>query len=77
MIFLKARKITCIASAGLLEPAARVTRRTPGPIAAGKRNPSGVFDALETDFFAREADLYKTETENFDDLDRARRPRKR
>jgi CheY-like chemotaxis protein len=38
--------------------------------------PSTAFDAVEADFFAREADLYKHEkVESFDDLDRgARRP---
>jgi len=39
--------------------------------------PSTAFDAVEADFFAREADLYKQEdVESFDDLDRggARRP---
>ena len=39
--------------------------------------PSTAFDAVEADFFAREADLYKQEdVESFDDLDRGgtRRP---
>jgi hypothetical protein len=42
---------------------------------AGKRalRPSSEFDALERDFFAREADLYKQEhPESFDDLDHGR-----
>jgi ActR/RegA family two-component response regulator len=46
---------------------------TPPPhTEAGKRalRPSSEFDALERDFFAREADLYKQEhPESFDDLD--------
>jgi ribonuclease E len=49
---------------------------TPPPHAeAGKRNlrPSSEFDALERDFFAREADLYKQENaETFDDLDQGK-----
>jgi CheY-like chemotaxis protein len=47
---------------------------TPPPAAdAGARTqrPSGEFNALEADFFAREADLYKHDkAESFDDLDR-------
>jgi hypothetical protein len=42
--------------------------------------PSTAFDAVEADFFAREADLYKHEkVESFDDLDRGGpyRPKKR
>jgi hypothetical protein len=42
--------------------------------------PSTAFDAVEADFFAREADLYKQEdVESFDDLDRngQYRPKKR
>jgi CheY-like chemotaxis protein len=42
--------------------------------------PSTAFDAVEADFFAREADLYKQETvDSFDDLDRGGpyRPKKR
>jgi CheY-like chemotaxis protein len=41
-----------------------------------RMTPSTAFDALEADFFAREADLYKQEdVESFDDLDRgSRRP---
>jgi hypothetical protein len=44
----------------------------PAHVDAGKRpqRPSSEFDALERDFFAREADLYKQEhAESFDDLD--------
>jgi CheY-like chemotaxis protein len=38
----------------------------------GRLTPSTAFDAVEADFFAREADLYKKEdVENFDDLDRS------
>jgi CheY-like chemotaxis protein len=38
--------------------------------------PSTAFDAVEADFFAREADLYKEEdVESFDDLDRGGAPR--
>jgi hypothetical protein len=42
-----------------------------------RMTPSTAFDAVEADFFAREADLYKQEdVESFDDLDRSgtRRP---
>ena len=36
-----------------------------------RMTPSSTFDALEADFFAREADLYKDEkVESFSDLDR-------
>jgi CheY-like chemotaxis protein len=43
-------------------------------VLAGTRlTPSTAFDAVEADFFAREADLYKREdVESFDDLDRGR-----
>jgi hypothetical protein len=54
-------------------------RKTPTPSPALVRNktpipsrvtPAAAFDAVEADFFAREADLYKRETiETFDDLD--------
>jgi hypothetical protein len=54
-------------------------RKTPTPspvVRAGKTpiparvTPAAAFDAVEADFFAREADLYKRETvETFDDLD--------
>jgi hypothetical protein len=43
------------------------------------RRPSSEFNALESDFFAREADLYKQDhPESFDDLDHGRKgpPRK-
>jgi hypothetical protein len=43
--------------------------------AHGGRRPSSEFNALESDFFAREADLYKQERpETFDDLEHARGP---
>jgi hypothetical protein len=39
--------------------------------------PSTAFDAVEADFFAREADLYKQEdVDSFDDLDRGGAPRR-
>jgi CheY-like chemotaxis protein len=42
---------------------------------ATRLTPSTAFDAVEADFFAREADLYKHEkVESFDDLDRSKRP---
>jgi hypothetical protein len=44
--------------------------------ATANRRPSSEFSALESDFFAREADLFKEEeapAESFDDLDRRRR----
>jgi CheY-like chemotaxis protein len=42
-----------------------------GPGGRSLRGPPGEFDALERDFFAREADLYKQEPQDkFDDLDR-------
>ncbi len=42
---------------------------------ATRLTPSTAFDAVEADFFAREADLYKHEkVESFDDLDRGKRP---
>jgi CheY-like chemotaxis protein len=66
------------------------SRRTPNPslrdsvklrkvLPQGRLTPSTAFDALEADFFAREADLYKQEdVESFDDLDRnGYRPKKR
>jgi hypothetical protein len=47
-------------------PAAR-THKTPIP---GRMTPAAAFDAVEADFFAREADLYKRESvDTFDDLD--------
>jgi hypothetical protein len=43
-------------------------RTTPAP----RLTPSAAFDAVEADFFAREADLYKRESvETFDDLDQS------
>jgi CheY-like chemotaxis protein len=42
-----------------------------------RMTPSTAFDAVEADFFAREADLYKEEdVETFDDLDRGGAPRR-
>jgi len=39
------------------------------------RTPSSSFNAVEADFFDREADLYKRESaETFDDLDGGHRP---
>jgi hypothetical protein len=59
---------------GAVPPPAPLEHRPSGPRDAPRR-PSGEFDPLEADFFAREADLYKTnEQEAFDDLDR-RKPR--
>jgi hypothetical protein len=52
-----------------------------GGAAAGSGPPAPAFNALEADFFAREADLYKDQAgDNFDDLEhgadaRGRRPR--
>ncbi len=44
-------------------------------LAPARITPSTAFDAVEADFFAREADLYKHEAvESFDDLDRSKRP---
>ena len=44
-------------------------------LAPARITPSTAFDAVEADFFAREADLYKHEAvESFDDLDRGKRP---
>jgi hypothetical protein len=41
----------------------------------GRHRPSSEFDALERDFFAREADLYKQDhPESFDDLEHGHRP---
>ncbi|HXU64610.1 MAG TPA: response regulator [Polyangia bacterium] len=61
--------------------AAPRARRSTNPSAA---NSTDAFDAVEADFFAREADLYKREAiESFDDLDRdngasgGKRPRKK
>lgn len=59
-----------------LTPRAVSIANTPGP---QTRRPSGEFNALEADFFAREADLYKQDkAETFDDLEhgqgQARRP---
>jgi hypothetical protein len=40
--------------------------------------PTSAFDAIDNDFFAREADLYKPEAvESFDDLDGAASPHAR
>lgn len=57
------------------EPAPRPDPEPPPPVAAVEastpRSPSDNFNALEADFFEREADLYKRESvENFDDLDK-------
>ncbi len=47
-------------------------------LGATRLTPSTAFDAVEADFFAREADLYKREdVESFDDLDRGRPKRQR
>jgi hypothetical protein len=47
----------------------------PEPTRNTGRRPSSEFNALESDFFAREADLYKHEhPESFDDLDHSRGP---
>jgi len=47
-------------------------------IAPPRLTPSTAFDAVEADFFAREADLYKREhVENFDDLDTKAPPKRR
>ena len=58
--------------------AAPRARRSTNPSAP---NSTDAFDAVEADFFAREADLYKREAiESFDDLDRdsgGKRPRKK
>jgi len=57
-------------------PAAPPRSPTPvrlGPEAAGPK----AFDELESDFFAREADLYENETaDNFEDLDGGGRRRR-
>jgi hypothetical protein len=51
---------------------ARLRRSSPG------LTPTSAFDAIESDFFAREADLYKKETvDSFDDLERGTDPRLR
>ena len=51
----------------------RQRKFTPTPGLDGKRNnrsPSDSFNAVESDFFEREADLYKPESvEDFGDLD--------
>jgi hypothetical protein len=47
-------------------------------LGATRLTPSTAFDAVEADFFAREADLYKREdVDSFDDLDRGRPKRRR
>lgn len=58
------------------EPGPRASRSaTPGPAASRPpsgptRHPSGSFSSLETDFFDREAELYKEDkVESFADLD--------
>jgi CheY-like chemotaxis protein len=57
------------------EPAASPTSGSSLAADVRGRRPSGEFSALEADFFAREADLYKTEKpESFEDLDLGRRP---
>jgi hypothetical protein len=53
---------------------------TPAPVAqaAPGRHPRADFDALDEDFFAREADLFRVaEAESFDDLEPAPPGRKR
>jgi len=67
------------AAAPISAPPIRRKTPTPSPVVAAVRNktpiparvtPAAAFDAVEADFFAREADLYKRETvETFDDLD--------
>jgi hypothetical protein len=53
---------------GLITPAP-IARKGKTPI-PGRVTPAAAFDAVEADFFAREADLYKREAvETFDDLD--------
>jgi len=58
------------------EPARRTEHELAQAAVAGAApkkslRPSGEFDALETDFFAREADLYKeTKVADFSDLDK-------
>jgi hypothetical protein len=51
----------------VLEPPPVRSTKTPIP---ARVTPAAAFDAVEADFFAREADLYKRETvDTFDDLD--------
>ncbi|HVT05969.1 MAG TPA: hypothetical protein VHO67_00850, partial [Polyangia bacterium] len=56
-----------------LDDAPRPEHPTPRPRRASGQaapNAADTFDAIEADFFAREADLYKREAiESFDDLD--------
>lgn len=55
-------------------PAAGDATNGVNPPSRHRGSGSGNFDALETDFFAREADLYRREAvESFDDLDHPRR----
>jgi hypothetical protein len=73
-------------TAAAAAPAGAPRRSGPTPIDPGapvrSTRPSGEFNALEADFFAREADLYKHDThDSFDDLEGggppgARRPRR-
>jgi hypothetical protein len=70
------RSATPIQGSAILKPTANKTPapRHPTPIAneLGERKSriSGTFNAVESDFFAREADLYKDEgVESFHDLD--------
>jgi hypothetical protein len=56
----------------VVAPRPRLATPTPAAVdGKDKRPPSGSFNALESDFFEREADLYKRESiETFEDLDR-------
>jgi hypothetical protein len=57
------------ASAPSASTSARSHATVPAQGAQGPHRPSGSFSAVESDFFAREADLYKVEAESFADLD--------
>ena len=64
--------IAPLTPAPLLTPRPSNGPPTPGVVEAKNRHPpSDNFNALEADFFEREADLYKRESvESFDDLDK-------
>jgi hypothetical protein len=65
--------IAPLTPAPAMTPRPRKHTPTPGAVdAKTKRSPSDNFNALEADFFDREADLYKKESvENFEDLDKS------
>jgi hypothetical protein len=68
-----AAPVSLAPDSGGTEPPAPDQAASPARSERKERRASGEFDALESEFFAREAELYKKEAvENFDDLDQGK-----